>query len=78
MSPERLRIVVHCTHQLAMLDVQVFELETLLNLSELVGSLFLERDSFIVEQSDHCIEISFVTHSVEAMAAFFVNIQFLA
>ena len=49
MSPESLGIVVNCTHKLTMLDVQVFELETLLNLIELVASLFLERNSFVVE-----------------------------
>ena len=78
MSSESFSIVVDCAHEIAMLDVQVFESETLFDLVEVIKGIFLKCDSLVVEKSDHHIIVPFVAHGVEAIAAFFVNVQFLA
>ena len=77
-SLDGISVMVHCTHELSMLDVQVFESETLLDLVELVESVLLERNSLVVEQGGHHLEVPLIAHDMEAMAAFFIKVQFLA
>ena len=72
MSSQSFSIVVDCAHEVAVLDVQVFESETLFDLVELIKGVFLERDSFVVEKGDQHIEVTLIAHGMEAMPALLV------
>ena len=70
-------IVVDCAHQMTLLDVQVFELVTFLDLVELVRDDLLEAHSLVVEKGDQCLVIAAIGERVIVGAPVLVHVQFL-
>ena len=76
-SSHSVHIVVHCRNQVTLFNVQVFEIETFLDFTELIRDDFLEADAFVVEQCDHAVVVTLVTQCVEAGSTVSVYIKLL-
>ena len=62
---------------MALLDVQVFELVTFLDLVELIRDDLLQAHTFVVKKGDQCLVIAAITERVEAVAPIFIHVKLL-
>ena len=69
--------MIYSADEMAMLNVQVFEMETLLDFMEFISDHFLKTHAFVVEESDEGIVVTLVGQSMVTVSTFSVNVKFL-